>query len=227
MPGENGQTAADYIKAEAERKLAEANDIAQKAANASRSITTEERKQVEGLLEEVSSFKVKLEDMKSSAALTETIDQMNASFNAPVAPAPESASTMGEAVVLSDQFRALREKGFSGKWTTGPIELKGMDLNNLSMTPHGFKANVTETLSPIVVPQYQPGIVETLLRRLTVQALSGFGFNRLEPGDVRPGDDGDERGSGNAGSRREARVGDRPRAGQRTGPQGRHLPARL
>ena len=176
MPGENGQSAADYVKAEAERKLAKANDIAQAAAKANRSVTTEERKEIEGLLEEVSSHKLKLEDMKAHESLTATIDSMNASFNAPPATAPEQATTLGDAVVLSEQFQALKSRGFGGKWSTGPIEVKGLDYRSIMRTPPaGMKANVTETLSPIVVPQYQPGIVETLFRRLTVQDLLATG----------------------------------------------------
>jgi len=97
---------------------------------------------------------------------------MNANMSAPVTPAPAEAKSLGDAFVMSDAYRALRESGFSGKWTTGPIEIKGFDIRTGGF---GTKATVSETASPIVVPDYQPGIVETLFRRLTIQDLLATG----------------------------------------------------
>lgn len=171
MPAKT-QSAVDYIKGQAEAKLAEASAITAKAAEEGRPITTEERGQVTALLEEVSSLKLKREDLEQSVALTAQIDNLNASMHAPVTPAPTEAKTLGDAFVMAEPYRALRESGFSGKWTTGPIELKGFDIRSGGF---GAKANVTEALSPIVVPDYQAGIVETLFRRLTIQDLIATG----------------------------------------------------
>ena len=171
MPAKT-QSAVDYIKGQAEQKLSEASAITAKAAEEGRPITTEERQQVTALLEEVSSLKLKREEYESSVQLTQQIDNLNASMHAPVTPAPADAKTVGDAFVNSEPYQALRESGFSGKWTTGPIEMKGFDLRTGAL---GYKATVTETASPIVVPDYQPGIVETLFRRLTVQDLLATG----------------------------------------------------
>jgi HK97 family phage major capsid protein len=166
------QSAVDYIKGQAEQKLSEASAVTAKAAAEGRPITSEERKAVTGLLEEVSSLKVKRQELEDSVKLTEQIDAMNASMTAPLTPAPTEAKSLGDAFVQSDPYRALRESGFSGKWTTGPIEIKGFDIRTGGF---GTKATVSETASPIVVPDYQAGIVETLFRRLTVQDLLATG----------------------------------------------------
>jgi HK97 family phage major capsid protein len=166
------QSAVDYIKGQAEQKLSEASAITSKAASEGRPITTDERKLVTALLEEVSSLKIKRQDLEESVKLTEQIDSMNANMSAPVTPAPAEAKSLGDAFVMSDAYRALRESGFSGKWTTGPIEIKGFDIRTGGF---GTKATVSETASPIVVPDYQPGIVETLFRRLTIQDLLATG----------------------------------------------------
>jgi HK97 family phage major capsid protein len=167
------QTAEDYIKGQAEAKLTEANEIAKKAADEGRAITSDERKRVEGLLEDVSTLKVKLDEIGDNAKLTELVDKMNASFTAPVVPAPESAKSIGDAVVLSEQYQALKANGFSGKWTTGPIELPG--FGPLGGQPDGAKATVTETASPIVTPDFRPGITDILFRRLTIADLLATG----------------------------------------------------
>jgi HK97 family phage major capsid protein len=178
MPGSNGdgQSAVDYIAAQARAKLEEATAITQKASDEGRPITTEERTKVTGLLEDVSGLKLKKQELEETAALTAQIDAMNANQQAPVTQAPAVAS-IGDAFIQSDAYKALQAQGMSGKWTTGPIEMKGYGgLGVKELDPmFSYKADVTETLSPIVVPQYLPGIVETLFRRLTVQDLIASG----------------------------------------------------
>jgi HK97 family phage major capsid protein len=170
------QSALEYIEGQAKTKLDEATGITQKAAAEGRPITKEERVEVTKLLEEVSSLNVKKTELADSKALAEQVDRMNANLTAPVTPAPETAKSLGEAFVLSKAYQALRGGGLSGKWTSGPVEIKGYDLRSLGANfGSGQKAETTEAISPVVTPQFLPGILDILFKRLTVQDLIATG----------------------------------------------------
>jgi HK97 family phage major capsid protein len=104
--------------------------------------------------------------MKDSAALTAQIDQLNAGLTG-TAPGTVKGSDGGSVADFIVPAVAEHKSSLgSGRWTTGAIEVPGIDYRGLVS-----KAVVSETASPVVVPDYQAGILATLLRRLTVVHL--------------------------------------------------------
>ena len=162
------QTVKDYFRAEAQRKLVAAKVIADEASTAGRGMTEDERTKASTLIAEAQDHQKYVEDLDANDRFTEIIEDMTGKSTAPPEQAPASITSLGEAFVKSEGYRALIDgfKGGSltGKWTTGAVELPG----------YGVKANVTETLSPIIQPSMVPGIQQAAavaLRQLTVADL--------------------------------------------------------
>lgn len=162
------QTAKDYLKSEMNRKVAEAQAITANAESETRSVTSEEKDQVERLIAEAQGLKSKITSIEDNEHLRKSIEDMNGVFNQPPEEAPTSARTFGEAFVKADAYRALKSGGMKGgKWTTGPIEVDAGLF--------GGKATVSEAASAIIQPSVTPGILPTLFRRLTVADLIASG----------------------------------------------------
>lgn len=154
-------SAKDYLKAEADKKIEQATAITDAASDEGRALTLEERKSVETLLDEVGQLKARVKDIEDNEAITETIERIKGEGATPPQEAPPGAKTVGEAFVKSDGYQAIKSGKLSGEWSSGTIEV-----------PDSFvKANVTETLSPVIQPAVQPGIYQAsavALRDLTV-----------------------------------------------------------
>lgn len=157
----------DYFEAEIQRKLSDAAELADQAEKAGRGMNDDEKGKADTLLGEASDLKTRLADMKATEAFR---DRMN-DLTGPVEQSHEEAtdtSSMGNAWVKSEAFRAIaesRRKGtLSTSWSSGAVEL-----------PWGGKANVTETLSPVVVVDTQPGIVQLPYWQLRVADLFAQG----------------------------------------------------
>jgi HK97 family phage major capsid protein len=166
-----GQSAKDFLKAEIDRKLEVASNITETAQKAARSLTSEEKQQVETLLTEVNQFKSRVQEMDDNERIAEAIEGMKRPVNQVAEqPAAKSASSFGDMFVKSDAFQSLRSAfksgGLTGNWTSGPVEM-----------PDFFdaKATVTSTASPIVPIDVQPGINPLLMRRLTIADLLASG----------------------------------------------------
>jgi HK97 family phage major capsid protein len=167
-----GQSAKDFLKAEIDRKLEVASNITETAQKAARSLTADEKQQVETLLTEVNQFKSRVQEMDDNERIAEAIEGMKRPVNQ-VAEQPtgaKEAGSFGDMFVKSEAFQNLRSAfksgGLTGNWTSGPVEM-----------PNFFdaKATVTSTASPIVAPDLQPGINPLLMRRLTVADLLAQG----------------------------------------------------
>ena len=167
-----GQSAKDFLKAEIDRKLEVASNITETAQKAARSLSADEKQQVENLLTEVNQFKSRVQEMDDNERIAEAIEGMKRPVNqtAEQAPATKGAASYGDMFVKSDAFQNLRSAfksgGLTGNWTSGPVEM-----------PDFFdaKATVTSTASPVVQPDMQGGIQDLLLRRLTIADLLAQG----------------------------------------------------
>lgn len=164
------QSARDYLAAEADRKLTEAATLAENASKATRSMTTDERKQAEDLLAEATQIKSRVDDIDDNEKLRGDLERIRGQFNEPVQQAPAGAKSIGDAFVKSDAYASMKA-GFQtgqmgGQWTSGPVELPD------------FKATVTTTASPIIQNDVLGGIRESTavsLRRLTIEDLLASG----------------------------------------------------
>jgi HK97 family phage major capsid protein len=161
-------SARDYLDAEKNKKLAEAKSLAETAATEGRGMTPEERTKAEGLVAEATQLKSRVEDMDANAKFVKDMEGMTGTFNGTPEPAPDGAKSLGDAFVKSDAYKTLvtgiKDGSVTGKWTSGTIEIPGFET----------KANVTETLSPIVQPSMLQGIQQAAavaLRQLTVADL--------------------------------------------------------
>jgi HK97 family phage major capsid protein len=166
------QSAKDFLTAEADKKLAEATTITDTAQKAARSMTPDERRQVEGLLEDVQGIKARVQDIEDNEKIQQNIERMRGPVNEPVQQAPAGSKGLGDAFIGSEAYASLKT-GFktgqmTGNWTSGPVELPDL----------GSKATVTTTASPIIQPDTQGGFQQAAavaLRRLTVADLLAQG----------------------------------------------------
>jgi HK97 family phage major capsid protein len=165
------QSAKDFLKAECDKKIAEASELTDAAQKDARSLTTDERRKVEGLLEDVANLKTRIQDFEDNEKIADSIEKMRGAPTGPVTQAPE-AKDIGDAFVKSDAYNALKV-GFKtgqmgGNWTSGPVELPDF----------GSKATVTTTASPVIQPDTREGFRQAAavaLRRLTVADLLAQG----------------------------------------------------
>lgn len=163
------QSARDFLAAEADKKLAQAATIANTAQKAARSMTSEERREADTLLADVKDLKARIADMDDNERMIKSIEDLSGPVNKPAEQVPTGDLTIGEAFVKSGAYKTLRE-GFrngtmGGTWTTGAVEVPGID---------GTKATVTTTASPIGQADLLPGFRQATavaLRRLTVADL--------------------------------------------------------
>jgi HK97 family phage major capsid protein len=158
----------DFFTAEAERKLDAAAQIKNAADAEGRGLTEAERAKATELITEAKFHKERAANLRANDEISDAIDGMRGTLNAPTEQAPAGATSIGDAFVKSDGYRTLtdgmKSGRLTGKWTTGGIELPEFPT----------KANVTEALSPIVQPSVTGGIVQAAavaLRKLTVADL--------------------------------------------------------
>lgn len=146
--------AKTYLKAELEKHVAAAKAITDKATEEGRSLTDDERAQVDTRVKAAGDVKAKLADMTANDELRESIDKLGASVIVPGGgtPAETPAKSIGESFINSKQFKALRERGTDGSWSTGAISLDYV----------GAKANETiiSTNLDLVAAQYVPGVTD-------------------------------------------------------------------
>jgi HK97 family phage major capsid protein len=168
------QSAKDFLKAEADKKLADATAITDAASDAARSLTPDERKSVEGLLAEAQQFKSRIQDMDDNQKILDAIESQRGPVNQPPSEAPAGSTSLGDAFVKSDAYKGLsagfKTGSMTGRWTSGPIEIPDF--------VGGTKATITSTASPITQVDTIGGIREAAavaLRRLTVADLLAQG----------------------------------------------------
>lgn len=140
----------DYFEAEIQRKLADAASIADTAEKAGRGMNADEQAKAEAALAEVANLKGRLGEMKANESFRDKLNEMTGPVTETIEDA-KSASDMGSAVVNSEAYQALKANGFTGRFSSGPIEVPWYGKS-------GQKATVTESASPIVTIDTQPGI---------------------------------------------------------------------
>lgn len=163
------QSVKDYLAAEADKKLDDAQAVSDGALTAGRSMTPDERKNVETLMDEAAQLKARVKDMEDSEKIVKTIEGLRGpSPDAPVQQGAPGARSIGESFTKSDAYQALiagmKSGAITGKWTSGTVEVPDF----------GTKATVTEAASPVIQPSVLQGIQQATavaLRQLTVADL--------------------------------------------------------
>lgn len=174
-------SARDYLAAEAQAKAAEAAQIAETAMKAVRSLSPDERKRVDDLLNEVEHMNKRVADIDDNEKMAERIESIRGPINQPAEQISGGmgVKSLGDAFIKSDGYGSLltglKSGAITSRFSTGSIEL-----------PFDLKATVTTTASPIGQPSVLPGIQQdsaVALRRLTVADL--LAQNQTDSGTVR------------------------------------------
>lgn len=141
-------TIKDYLEHEIQRKLSEAAALANTAEVAGRGMEPEETAKADQLLGEAAELKSRVKGMEDQEKLRDRINEMTGPTIEDVEEANTAAKSIGAAFIQSEAYRALKAKGFTGRFSSGPVE----------MSYGGSKATVTESASPIVTIDTRPGI---------------------------------------------------------------------
>lgn len=151
-----------YLRGELTKHVEAAKAITDMATEEGRSLTDEERKQVDLRVKSAGDVKQKLADMEANDELRQSIEALGQQVVVPGAgeKAEKPASSFGASFIQSPQMKALRERGTAGNWSTGPIELPYI----------GSKANETiiSTNTDLVPAAYQTGVVDIAKQPLRV-----------------------------------------------------------
>lgn len=136
-----------------------------------RALTDDERASVQTLVDEANAIKAKIDRAKADAQMLVQIDQLATGQTLATRPdsgsaRPATRQSIGEQFVRSAAMEFIRKGGHRSQsaWRTPSVEL--------------FAATLTEDPASggaLVIPQYQPGILPTLTRRLTVEDLLSSG----------------------------------------------------
>lgn len=139
-----------------------------------REFTPEERAAVQAIIDEGKPIKAKLDRLKVDASMRDQIDQMlgeesarqTSSAASPSSGRGGGARSLGAQFVQSDTYKAFRSQPRSvrgTRWSTGVVELHSELLDSDAGSPGSG--------GDLIVPDYRPGILPLLFRRLTVADL--------------------------------------------------------
>jgi HK97 family phage major capsid protein len=145
-------TVRSYLEGQKNEKLAEAASISEEAEKTARGLTELEKAQANRLLEAVDELDGKIKAIDDTEAMRARIEKQRGPATTPIEEGIAGATSIGEAFVKSEGYRAVKEAGFVGKWTSGAVEFPGT----------GAKATVTEAAGAIVPPDVVPGILPIL-----------------------------------------------------------------
>lgn len=138
-----------------------------------REFTPEERAAVQAIIDEGKPIKAKLDRLKVDASMREAIDQMLGEEAARQTASAAGAAgrrggvrSLGAQFVDSDTYQAFRKQPRSvrgARWSTGVVELHSELLDSDAGSPGSG--------GDLIVPDYRPGILPILFRRLTIADL--------------------------------------------------------
>lgn len=170
------QRQLDAIELEIRGELGKAREFTSRAADEGRGLTEEEDSAVESHLKTVSVLKEKKGEVEDAIATRQRVEDAGKTLvvepdaeDGERAPAHRRAKSIGEAFVKSDGYRGLIDRGISGNWSTGQVDLEGKALLSTSGTG-GETAG-----GALIERDAQPGILDKLFERLTVADLMAPG----------------------------------------------------
>lgn len=162
-----------YFKAEIEKNLRVARELTIAAETDGRQLDDSERTQVEEALSKATDLKARMQDMDDSEKLRKTIDELGEQLTGPTPKAPSGpAKSIGEAFIKSEQYHALKERGLTGRWTTGQVAIP-FDMGSKTLTDAGLTvvAEASGNSPDFVQPDVRPGVITPAAERLTIADL--------------------------------------------------------
>jgi len=159
-------------------------EIYKKADDEDRDPTEEERLEVESHLKAIEVLKKERTEADENIKTLQGVEDIGRSLGPPVSSGlefrdsvtvtnePPRMKSLGEMFVESDGYNKIKEKGFSGQWTTGPMEFgtkAGTLLEGAGSPGTGTGGGL------LTVPQVAPGVVDKLFQRLTIADLLASG----------------------------------------------------
>jgi HK97 family phage major capsid protein len=152
--------------------------IYKKAEDEDREPTEEERLEIEAHLKSIEDIGVKIADIDATLKTLDRVDEIGRHLpvenQQPQAPEPRRAKSLGEQFTDSKGYKLVKEKGFSGEWNTGKIDLESKAT--LVEGDNTFLAGGTPGAGADLVPLDQrSGILPILFERLTVADLFASG----------------------------------------------------
>lgn len=146
-----------------EEKAVEAEDILKTADGEDRDPSEKEMEQVTEIQQDIKNLRERRKDLEALVGVQEEVRArgkgMSVEDTKTVEVVREPPKTLGEMFTESKGYKDLMEKGLSGEYNTGPIEL--LTKSTLSTTPG-------TALTPA---QYLPGIIPKLYQAPTVADL--------------------------------------------------------
>jgi HK97 family phage major capsid protein len=132
-----------------------------------RLMTADEKGAIDALLAEAKTIKTRIDGHQSDANLQTEIDRLTAGMSAPRDPASSISRprSLGAQFVADEHYRAfIQAQGHRrAQWTSPPVDLVEM---------HGTTLDTSSgSGGPLILPDYRPGIVELLQKRLVVADL--------------------------------------------------------
>lgn len=156
-----------------ERAAALFASTAKTAEKEDREFTDEERAAVQAIIDEGKPIKAKLDRAKADASMRDQIDQMLGEETARQSAAAARPSgtrggvrSLGQQFVESEEYKAFRNgprRTRGSRWSTGVVELNSELLDSDAGSPGSG--------GDLIVPDYRPGILPLLFRRLTIADL--------------------------------------------------------
>lgn len=165
------------IELEAREAVSKARAITGKAESEGRSMTDEERGEVDALLKSLDTLKEKKGEVEEAVATRKRVEDVGKSIRVEDEESSDDkgkaeqhlrATSLGDAFVKSDGYRRLRADGVSGgKWSSGPVDIEAKAIFN--STSAGAEGN------GLIQRDVQAGILPILTQRLTVADLMAQG----------------------------------------------------
>ena len=168
------KSAKDFLESEVERHVRAARDITRRAEDLGEPMSDADRAQVEDHVAQATALKARVAELQDGEDMKERLDALSeAGIKADPTQAPV-ARTAGDAFVQSEAYQALKARGLAGRWTTGPIELKGFKTVGDDIVDEASADN--ELLgAPQIIPGIRNEITDLHPYKLTVADLFSSG----------------------------------------------------
>jgi HK97 family phage major capsid protein len=166
------QKQLEAIDRETREVLSQARAITTGAAEEGRPISEDEEAKVKGFLAQVEVLKEKKAEVEGAIATRQRVEDAGKSIvveerKSEELPAHRRAMSLGEAFVKSAEYKAARDAGFRGSWSTGALEIEGKTLLDSTAVGSGDAG--------LLQVDVRPGILPVLAQRLTVADLMAQG----------------------------------------------------
>lgn len=162
------------IEREIRDYLGKARKLTDAAANEGRGLDEAEDAELQTHMKAIETLKENRKEVQAAIAVRERVEAVGEAIEVvedegKAQPSARRATSLGEAFVKSDGYKALLDRGLNGAWSSGSVEIEGKAL--LSTTGPGAETSG----GALIAPDYQAGILDKLFQRLTVADLMASG----------------------------------------------------